>query len=430
MGPELPQESVRAGGGLWHLRHPRPQAPRPPPPPSWQGWTTTNLAIRESGGTSSRPGSMLWTVELEGGPQRVNHAAVAVGDRIYSFGGYCTGENYRTIRNMDVHVLNTVTYRWKAIDIKQEREFVPFQRYGHTAVAFGHLVYVWGGRNDVSACNILYCFDTNTHEWSVPKVHGHIPEARDGHSACIINDHMYIFSGYLEYVESYTQDVHTLNLRTMTWSYIKATGPAPVYRDFHTATGVDGIMYVWGGREVASGWYDSPEHEEYGADLYALDTVTNRWSIIPCSVVYRGQIYVFGGFNSRKCLHFNDLHRFDPVLHVWEEVKPLGQGPCPRRRQSCCVVGSKMFLFGGTSPKENYDEILEEDPNGEEQTDRRLKDHNDLHVLDFEPSLKTLCLLEVQKLKLDTTWLPRELHMLLNFMQMPNNITRPLNHTG
>ncbi|XP_047468874.1 kelch domain-containing protein 3-like isoform X1 [Penaeus chinensis] len=391
---------------------------------------------------SSLKGIMLWTVELEGGPQRVNHAAVAVGDRIYSFGGYCTGENYRTIRNMDVHVLNTVTYRWKAIDIKQEREFVPFQRYGHTAVAFGHLVYVWGGRNDVSACNILYCFDTNTHEWSVPKVHGHVPEARDGHSACIINDHMYIFSGYLEYVESYTQDVHTLNLRTMTWSYIKATGPAPVYRDFHTATGVDGIMYVWGGREVASGWYDSPEHEEYGADLYALDTVTNRWSIIPCSgmipigrrshsaFVYKGQIYVFGGFNSRKCLHFNDLHRFDPVLHVWEGVKPLGQGPCPRRRQSCCVVGSKMFLFGGTSPKENYDEIPEEDPNGEEQTDRRLKDHNDLHVLDFEPSLKTLCLLEVQKLKLEIAWLPRELQMLLKFMQMPNNITRPLNHTG
>lgn len=70
--------------------------------------------------------------------------------------------------------------------------------------------------------NIFSLF-SDTHEWSVPKVHGHIPEARDGHSACIINDHMYIFSGYLEYVESYTQDVHTLNLRTMTWSYIKAT---------------------------------------------------------------------------------------------------------------------------------------------------------------------------------------------------------------
>jgi hypothetical protein len=32
---------------------------------------------------------MWWSVHLEGGPRRVNHAAAAVGDRIYSFGGYC-----------------------------------------------------------------------------------------------------------------------------------------------------------------------------------------------------------------------------------------------------------------------------------------------------------------------------------------------------
>ena len=48
-----------------------------------------------------------WTVQLEGGPRRVNHAAVAIGDNIYSFGGYCTGEDYSTTRPMDVYVLNT-----------------------------------------------------------------------------------------------------------------------------------------------------------------------------------------------------------------------------------------------------------------------------------------------------------------------------------
>jgi hypothetical protein len=32
---------------------------------------------------------MWWSVHLEGGPRRVNHAAAAVGDRIFSFGGYC-----------------------------------------------------------------------------------------------------------------------------------------------------------------------------------------------------------------------------------------------------------------------------------------------------------------------------------------------------
>ena len=37
----------------------------------------------------------------------MNHAAVAVGDKIYSFGGYCTGDDYKKKRPMDVHVLQT-----------------------------------------------------------------------------------------------------------------------------------------------------------------------------------------------------------------------------------------------------------------------------------------------------------------------------------
>lgn len=50
---------------------------------------------------------MSWIVSLEGGPRRVNHAAVAIGDKIYSFGGFETGENYEIHRPIDVHVLNS-----------------------------------------------------------------------------------------------------------------------------------------------------------------------------------------------------------------------------------------------------------------------------------------------------------------------------------
>lgn len=53
---------------------------------------------------------MYWTVHLAGGPRRVNHAAVVIGDKIYSFGGYCTGEDYRVFRPMDVHILHTGLY--------------------------------------------------------------------------------------------------------------------------------------------------------------------------------------------------------------------------------------------------------------------------------------------------------------------------------
>ena len=63
---------------------------------------------------------MHWTMHIFGGPRRVNHAAVAVGNRIFSFGGYCTGDNYKEPGvPIDVFVLNSVTYRWTPLQKPQ-----------------------------------------------------------------------------------------------------------------------------------------------------------------------------------------------------------------------------------------------------------------------------------------------------------------------
>lgn len=50
---------------------------------------------------------MYWTVHLYGGPRRVNHAAVAIGTTIFTFGGYCSGVDYNTFKPIDIHVLDT-----------------------------------------------------------------------------------------------------------------------------------------------------------------------------------------------------------------------------------------------------------------------------------------------------------------------------------
>lgn len=78
---------------------------------------------------------MRWTVHLDGGPRRVNHAAVRVGDFIYSFGGYCTGDDYRFNESIDVHVLHTQTLRWYVVPQRRDEAGtilkypeVPFQR--------------------------------------------------------------------------------------------------------------------------------------------------------------------------------------------------------------------------------------------------------------------------------------------------------------
>ena len=126
---------------------------------------------------------MRWTVQgLTGGPRRVNHASVAVGKIVYSFGGYCTGDNYRDKRPIDIFCLNTSTFRWSQIPKPNskavEAEDWPFQRYGHTVVAYGEKIYLFGGRSDKYACNRLYCFDTRSFTWDTPQVFGCAPSPR------------------------------------------------------------------------------------------------------------------------------------------------------------------------------------------------------------------------------------------------------------
>lgn len=50
---------------------------------------------------------------------------------------------------------------------------------------------------------------------------GDIPRARDGHSACVISNFMYVFGGYEEETDQFSQDVHKLDLNSMEWSFVK-----------------------------------------------------------------------------------------------------------------------------------------------------------------------------------------------------------------
>ena len=67
---------------------------------------------------------------------------------------------------------------------------------------------------------------------------GNIPPERDGHSACVINDSMYVFGGYEESHSRYGQEVYRLDLNEMVWYLVMCSGEQPRYRDFHTATAI------------------------------------------------------------------------------------------------------------------------------------------------------------------------------------------------
>ncbi|KAG8431801.1 hypothetical protein GDO86_019888 [Hymenochirus boettgeri] len=109
------------------------------------------------------------------------------------------------------------------------------------------------------------------------------------------------------------------------------------------------------------------------------------------AVAYRGELYVFGGYNARLNRHFQDLWKYTPVFHYfrphlesggWQRVDVQGKGPCARRRQCCCTVGDKILLFGGTSPSQDQDP----------QDEFYLMDHSDLYILDFSKWSFPLCI--------------------------------------
>lgn len=242
---------------------------------------------------------------------------------------------------------------------------------------------MWGGRNNAVACDTLSCFDTKTLEWSTPTITGNPPYAKDGHSACIIENKMFIFGGFEYLTDQYSQEVHYLNLDTLQWSFIVATGTPPSHRDFHTTVAIGNRMYVFGGRGDLNSPYNSHE-EVYCPEVYYLDITEEKWiatkptgtwpegrrshSACKCTNhdlrlvfgemllfnsqsftgYHNGFMYIFGGYNGNTKAHFNDIYRYSILDNHWEFINVLGSVPCKRRRQACLLYDDKVYLFGGT----------------------------------------------------------------------------------
>lgn len=192
-------------------------------------------------------------------------------------------------------------------------------------------------------------------------VSGTVPGARDGHSACVLGKIMYIFGGYEQLADCFSNDIHKLDTSTMTWTLVCTKGNPARWRDFHSATMLGNHMYVFGGRADRFGPFHS-NNEIYCNRIRVFDTRTEAWLDCPHTPVlpegrrshsafgYNGELYIFGGYNARLNRHFHDLWKFNPGSFTWKKIEPKGKGPCPRRRQCCCIVGDKIVLFGGTSP--------------------------------------------------------------------------------
>lgn len=122
-------------------------------------------------------------------PPRQYHSAVVYEDEMYVFGGKNGTRHYH-----DLHAFHFGSQSWRVVTA--ESVVKPWPRAGHTAVAFGSLMVVFGGMNGKQNFNDLSVYSIRTNRWTVVSIDGDVPAERRAHSAVISSGgHLCIFGG-------------------------------------------------------------------------------------------------------------------------------------------------------------------------------------------------------------------------------------------
>ncbi|EPS64186.1 hypothetical protein M569_10595, partial [Genlisea aurea] len=231
---------------------------------------------------------------------RYEHGAAVLDNKMYVFGGNHNGRYLN-----DLQVLDLRTWGWSKLEPQSGK-----QSTSVTAPCAGHSLIPWNGNKLLSVAGHtkdptetlqVKEFNLQTCEWSTLKTYGKPPISRGGQSVTLVGTTLVIFGGQ-DAKRSLMNDLHILDLETMTWDEMETVGISPSPRSDHAAA----------------------VHE----DRYLL---------------------IFGGGSHATC--FNDLHVLD--LQTMEWSKPTQQGEIPRSRagHAGATIGDNWFIVGGGDNK-------------------------------------------------------------------------------
>lgn len=294
---------------------------------------------------------------------RFHTSAVIYDDDIYLFGG--TFFESRITPLNGTWKINTLTNKCSKVIYKNGP--IPTPRSKHTAVVYGHNMYVLGGEGvDVRDDKDLFlALDLQTLNWWVPKYKGTAPRVH-GHSASLYNEKMYIFGG--EIFEDdwglvhYSNSLFEYNFDQNTWKEVKTHGSKPPPRSLHAGWIHDNKLYIFGGIYCNF----NSLRKTYLEDLYCLNLSSMTWSMLKLSGNYPvgrsemgvatmgGMAYIFGGTSNlnafwgeykkvKEISFYNDLFEYDPENNHFRSV--IGNGALPSFRASSCLVESRKTLW-------------------------------------------------------------------------------------
>ncbi|XP_024966882.1 acyl-CoA-binding domain-containing protein 4-like isoform X2 [Cynara cardunculus var. scolymus] len=251
-----------------------------------------------------------WVAPPVSGPRpkpRYEHAAAVVDDKMYIFGGNHNGRYLNDLQTLDLR-----NWTWSRIEVKANSEapaaVTPCA--GHSLIPWegNKLLSIAGHSKDPSEVVNVRAFDLQTCTWSTMKTYGKPPVSRGGQSVTLVGTNLVIFGGQ-DGNRTLLNDLHILDLETMTWDEIDTLGVSPSPRSDHAAA--------------------------VHAERYLL---------------------IFGGGTHATC--FNDLHVLDLKTMEWSRPTQQGEIPSPRAGHAGVIVGESWFIVGGGDNKSGVSETV------------------------------------------------------------------------
>ncbi|XP_059652424.1 acyl-CoA-binding domain-containing protein 4-like [Cornus florida] len=243
---------------------------------------------------------------------RYEHGAAIIDDKMYIFGGNHNGRYLN-----DLQVLDLRSWTWSKVEVKSGADSLESPSPVPIPPCAGHSLIPWGGNKllsiaghtkDPSEAMQVKVFDLQTCTWSNLKTYGKPPVSRGGQSVTLVGTNLVIFGGQ-DAKRSLLNDLHILDLESLTWDEMDALGVPPSPRSDHAAA--------------------------VHAERYLL---------------------IFGGGSHATC--FNDLHVLDLQAMEWSRPTQQGEIPTPRAGHAGVTVGENWFIVGGGDNKSGVSETV------------------------------------------------------------------------
>ena len=212
------------------------EAPSPAPTPTASEPSSTLAPTDSDGITTTSDVYPEWQAINGLAVPRDDFGTAVVGDDIWALGGM-TGE--RGNRLLSIEVLDTATGTWSTSDIEMPVGVASFE-----TVAIGPRIYAFGGFDAASqAMDFAAVLDTRSGEWrDLPA----LPHARYAHTATLYDGKVYVIGG--RDLDGEIDDVDVFDPRSETWQTLDTPMPKRRARDSHKTVATPQGLVVAGGQ--------------------------------------------------------------------------------------------------------------------------------------------------------------------------------------